>query len=129
MSFSNSSGQHFFVKEGKEMKASVAEFLALLPQAASEKYPEGVPFVKAFEYGSMYVELFAPKGEDRQQPHEQDELYVVVSGGGEFLRNDERLSFTAGDVLFVPAGMPHRFENFTADFVTWVVFYGPMGGE
>jgi hypothetical protein len=28
-----------------------------------------------------------------------------------------------------PAGAVHRFENFSNDFVTWVVFYGPQGGE
>jgi hypothetical protein len=25
--------------------------------------------------------------------------------------------------------VPHRFENFTDDFGTWVIFYGPEGGE
>jgi hypothetical protein len=25
--------------------------------------------------------------------------------------------------------MPHRFEDFTDDFATWVIFYGPEGGE
>jgi mannose-6-phosphate isomerase-like protein (cupin superfamily) len=33
------------------------------------------------------------------------------------------------DVLFVPAGVEHRFENFTDDFTTWVIFYGQKGGE
>jgi hypothetical protein len=28
-----------------------------------------------------------------------------------------------------PLGAKHRFENFSHDFVTWVVFYGPQGGE
>jgi uncharacterized protein YjlB len=32
-------------------------------------------------------------------------------------------------VLFVPAGTTHRFEDFSADFATWVVFWGPQGGE
>lgn len=35
----------------------------------------------------------------------------------------------AGDTLFVAAGVTHRFEQFSDDFVTWVVFYGPQGGE
>ncbi len=33
------------------------------------------------------------------------------------------------DVLFAPAGLPHRFEDFTDDLVVWVMFYGPEGGE
>jgi uncharacterized RmlC-like cupin family protein len=37
--------------------------------------------------------------------------------------------FGPGDFLFVPAGIEHRFVNFTDDFSTWVIFYGPKGGE
>jgi hypothetical protein len=29
----------------------------------------------------------------------------------------------------VPAGVEHRFEEFSGDFGTWVIFYGPEGGE
>ena len=39
------------------------------------------------------------------------------------------LSFGCGDVLFVPAGVVHRFEDFSDELVVWVVFYGPEGGE
>ena len=35
----------------------------------------------------------------------------------------------AGDVLFVRAGAEHRFYDFTPDFETWVIFWGPKGGE
>ncbi|MDQ4123606.1 MAG: cupin domain-containing protein [Acidobacteriota bacterium] len=111
------------------MKLSVADLFKQLPQPPSEKYPEGVPFVAAFRHGTMSIELFAPRGADLQTPHEQDEIYVVVSGSGEFVRNGERINFTTGDLLFVPAGMPHRFENFSANFATWVIFYGAKGGE
>jgi hypothetical protein len=31
--------------------------------------------------------------------------------------------------LFAPAGLVHRFEEFSDDFATWVVFWGPKGGE
>jgi hypothetical protein len=31
-------------------------------------------------------------------------------------------------VLFVQARVPHRFEAFTNDFATWVIFFGPIGG-
>jgi hypothetical protein len=34
----------------------------------------------------------------------------------------------AGDALFVGSGIEHRFENFSADFSCWVVFWGPAGG-
>jgi mannose-6-phosphate isomerase-like protein (cupin superfamily) len=86
-------------------------------------------FVTLFERGTLSLELYAPQGRDDQEPHTQDELYVVVSGHGEFVNGAERHPFQAGDVLFVPAGVEHRFEKFSADFQTWVIFYGPQGGE
>ncbi|MGZ3889848.1 MAG: cupin domain-containing protein [Mucilaginibacter sp.] len=86
-------------------------------------------FAKVMEHGSMSVEIYRPQKTDLQQPHRQDELYVVMSGNGEFVNDGTRHDFGAGDVLFAPAGVEHRFENFTDDFVTWVIFYGPVGGE
>ncbi|HWS54652.1 MAG TPA: cupin domain-containing protein [Pyrinomonadaceae bacterium] len=108
---------------GEGARITLAEALAQLPG------PGGERFAKVFGHGSLAVEIFAPRGRDTQQPHTRDELYVVVSGSGEFLRGDTRHPFAPGDVLFVPAGLPHRFENFTADLAVWVFFYGPEGGE
>jgi hypothetical protein len=34
-----------------------------------------------------------------------------------------------GDFIFVGAGEPHRFEELSPDFETWVILYGPEGGE
>jgi mannose-6-phosphate isomerase-like protein (cupin superfamily) len=80
-------------------------------------------------HGTMALHYFVPHGEDSQTPHEQDEMYFIASGNGTFLRGSERFSFAAGDVLFVAAGVWHRFVDFSADFATWVIFYGPEGGE
>jgi mannose-6-phosphate isomerase-like protein (cupin superfamily) len=111
------------------MKASLAPLLAQLPRAPSAKWPDGEPFIDALRHGSMSVEVFAPRLHDAQEPHEQDELYFVVSGSAVFDLNGERNGAVTGDVLFVAAGVPHRFENMSDDFVTWVVFWGPKGGE
>jgi mannose-6-phosphate isomerase-like protein (cupin superfamily) len=43
--------------------------------------------------------------------------------------NDETSQFKAGDLLLVPQGAVHRFENFSKDFATWVIFYGPTKVE
>jgi mannose-6-phosphate isomerase-like protein (cupin superfamily) len=87
------------------------------------------PFVELFAHGTLQIELYAPDRVDNQEPHDQDEVYVVISGFGEFVNGDTRRPFEAGEVLFVPAGVEHRFEHFTEDFATWVIFYGPVGGE
>jgi mannose-6-phosphate isomerase-like protein (cupin superfamily) len=80
-------------------------------------------------HGSMRAGLYAPENTDSQGPHKQDELYVVISGTGEFVKNDERVRVAPNDVLFVEAGSEHRFEHFTEDFSTWVIFWGPQSGE
>ena len=86
-------------------------------------------FVELFEHGSLVVELYKPVEVDKQQPHDRDEVYVIVSGTGIFFKGEKRLRFKTGDFIFVPAGVPHHFEQFTDDFTTWVFFYGPVGGE
>ena len=90
---------------------------------------QGALFTQLMQHGTMTVEYYAPQGADLQTPHRQDELYVIASGTGTFFRDGVRVPFAQGDVLFVPAGMEHRFEQFSADFATWVIFYGPDGGE
>ena len=115
------------------LKADFQALLSALPQPAGGHYPNGTPFVQALAHGSLSVELFAPAtsqlGRDIQQPHAQDELYVVQRGTSGFWRDGQTETVRPGDILFVPAGVPHRFENFSPDFVTWVVFYGPPHGE
>jgi mannose-6-phosphate isomerase-like protein (cupin superfamily) len=106
-----------------ERAATVPGALALLPGAG------GARFAKVLEHGTLIVEIYAPRGSDPQQPHTRDEVYVVVNGNGHFVNGPRRHPFGPGDLLFVPAGVTHRFEDFTQDLVVWVIFYGPEGGE
>ena len=82
-----------------------------------------------FRYGSLSVEVYQPDKIDKQEPHERDEIYVIISGSGTFINDGVSCEFISGDFLFVKAGVKHRFINFTEDFSTWVFFYGPKGGE
>ncbi len=104
-------------------RTTVAGAMGLLPG------PDGERFARVLGHGSMEVEVYAPRGADSQTPHTRDELYVVFRGSGEFVNGPERHLFGPGDVLFVPAGVEHRFEDFTDDLVVWVIFYGPEDGE
>lgn len=115
------------------MKATVAENLPKIPGPPNDIWPQGVRSTVAMEHGSMQLRLFAPGADDRQQPHTRDEIYVVIEGRGTFVIDDARgtrkIAFAPHDVLFVAAHVPHRFVDTTPDFKTWVVFYGPEGGE
>lgn len=102
---------------------TVANALQLV--AASEDNAYGV----LLEHGTLELGYYKPQGSDPQQPHTQDEIYIVQSGSGTFVLGDSRQPFEQGEALFVPAGAVHRFEDFSDDFAVWVVFYGPDGGE
>jgi mannose-6-phosphate isomerase-like protein (cupin superfamily) len=104
-------------------RVTIEEALKRLPT------PDGKRFATILERGSLLVEVYAPRGTDPQQPHTRDELYIVVQGSGEFIEGNGREPFGPGDFLFVPAGVEHRFVDFTDDLVVWVIFYGPEGGE
>jgi len=96
--------------------------------AAVAKSDDGLYGV-LLEHGSMELGYYSPVGSDEQEPHDQDEIYIVHKGSGVFLCGDDRIDFAPGDALFVPAHVGHRFAEFSDDFAAWVVFYGPQGGE
>ena len=96
-----------------------------LSEAGERLTHESEPFIVLFRRGEFSAELYAPKGVDRQEPHDQDEVYIIAAGSGVFQRGDERVRFGRGDFLFAAAGVPHRFAKFTEDFKTWVIFFGP----
>jgi mannose-6-phosphate isomerase-like protein (cupin superfamily) len=58
----------------------------------------------------VYV-LVAPEP-DRQQPHEDDEVYIVLDGRGQLEVEGQRFDVEAGQSIFVPAGAEHRFTGY-----------------
>jgi len=61
------------------------------------------------EFG-VYV-LVAPEP-DRQQPHDDDEIYVVLDGTGVLEVEGEQVSVSEGSAVFVEAGADHRFTAY-----------------
>ena len=108
----------------KSAHGTLGEALGLLPPDA-----KGRRYAEMLTHGSMRLGLYAPRGFDPQKPHEQDELYLVVHGTGTFVHGGERTPFGPGDAPFAAAGVERRSEDFSDDFATWVVFWGPPGGE
>jgi mannose-6-phosphate isomerase-like protein (cupin superfamily) len=73
----------------------------------------------------VYV-LVAPEP-DRQQPHEDDEVYVVLEGSGTLEVEGERVDLRTGQAVFVPAGADHRFVGYE-QLALLVVFERPSRG-
>jgi mannose-6-phosphate isomerase-like protein (cupin superfamily) len=102
---------------------------ATLAEAARASLQPGRASALLLTHGTLELRYYAPRGSDTQTPHSRDELYIIAHGSGWFVRGTERVRFATGDALFVAAGVPHRFEDFSDDFGTWVMFYGAEGGE
>lgn len=63
-------------------------------------------------------------GEDTQEPHREDEIYVVTRGSGRITVGGRTHDVGPGSVIFVAALEPHRFHDFSDDLEILVVF-GP----
>ena len=87
----------FDIEEAKERLAAARGGYEILHRSAG------------LEVG-VYV-LVAPEP-DRQQPHEDDEIYVVLEGRGVLEIEDERVELREGSAVFVPAGAEHRFVGY-----------------
>jgi len=58
----------------------------------------------------VYV-LVAPEP-DRQAPHDDDEIYIVIEGSGVLEVESENVELREGHAVFVPAGAEHRFVGY-----------------
>jgi mannose-6-phosphate isomerase-like protein (cupin superfamily) len=67
----------------------------------------------------VYV-LVAPEP-DRQQPHEDDEIYLVLEGRGTLEVEGEAVPLEEGEAVFVEAGAEHRFTSYE-QLATLVIF-------
>jgi mannose-6-phosphate isomerase-like protein (cupin superfamily) len=72
--------------------------------------------------GGLYV--LEAGATDPQSPHTEDELYVVMSGRARVTVGGEVRSIQEGSVIFVGAGVEHRFHDIEERLVLLVMF-GP----
>jgi mannose-6-phosphate isomerase-like protein (cupin superfamily) len=73
----------------------------------------------------VYV-LVAPEP-DRQQPHEDDEVYVVLEGSGVLEVEGEQVPVKEGSAVFVEAGADHRFSAYEHLSVLVIFEHKPAG--
>jgi len=73
---------------------------------------------------SMGLYVLAVGSPDPQQPHTEDEVYYIISGRADILVGEDVQSVQSGTVVYVPAGIEHRFQNISED-LTLLVFFAP----
>lgn len=115
-------GTKFFSKK----LSSMSKYVVTAREAIDAVKASSMPFVELMKFGQLTVEYYAPVGTDLQNPHVQDELYLIARGHALLQRVDERIKVSAGDLVHVPAMMEHRFVEFSDDFATWVIFFGDV---
>ncbi|MCF6522160.1 cupin domain-containing protein [Streptomyces sp. JJ36] len=100
-----------------------------LEQLEAERVANDGAYLQFLRERHMSVGLYAlDKGTpDTQTPHRQDEVYFVVSGRGSLTVGDETTQVARGSVVYVPAGVPHRFHHISEDLRVMVVFAPPEG--
>src|SRR5262249_33508157 len=64
---------------------------------------------------------------DEQQPHTEDEVYLVIGGKASFRAGEQEQIIGPGSMIFVERAVEHRFVNITEDLAVLVFFAPPEG--
>ncbi len=95
-----------------------------LDELEAERAANDGAYLQFLRERNMSVGLYAldAGAQDPQQPHGQDEVYFVVSGRASVTVGEETTQVARGSVVYVPAGVPHKFHHISEDLRVLVVF-------
>jgi mannose-6-phosphate isomerase-like protein (cupin superfamily) len=112
-------------EQGREGNNAMKAFR--LDELEAERAANEGAYLQFLRERNMSVGLYALNaGEhDPQQPHGQDEVYFVVSGRASLTVGTETTPVARGSVVYVPAGVPHKFHHISEDLRVLVVFSPP----
>ena len=98
-----------------------------VPELANERARSGKPYLEFLRKPSLSAGLYVlpAGGDDPQQPHTEDEVYVVLGGRATIRVGGEDRPVGPGSVVFVAAGVEHRFHGIEEDLAVLVVFAPP----
>jgi mannose-6-phosphate isomerase-like protein (cupin superfamily) len=77
---------------------------------------------------SAGVYVLPEGGTDPQKPHREDEMYYVVRGRARMQIGSEQSEARAGSIIFVEAGVEHRFYDILEELEV-LVFFAPAEQE
>jgi mannose-6-phosphate isomerase-like protein (cupin superfamily) len=97
-----------------------------LTTIAERQAQSGHPYLEFQRSAALSTGLYVlPAGAiDRQQPHTEDEIYYVVAGSARISVGGQDAAVQAGSVIFVAAGVTHRFHDI-AETLQLLVVFGP----
>jgi len=93
---------------------------------AAVQHRTGEPYLEFLRRDSMSCGLYVlePGADDPQEPHQEDEVYVVLSGRARLAVASQDQPVEPGSVLFVARTVPHRFHDVT-ERLSVLVFFAP----
>ncbi len=91
--------------------------------------PAGTHWVEHLRVADLSVGSYSiPRGGvDDQEPHTEDEIYVVTAGQAVLQAGADTVRVGPGSVIYVAAGEAHRFTDITEDLAA-VVLFAPAEG-
>ncbi len=100
-----------------------------LAELEGQREKAGAPYLEFLRSSDLSVGLYVlpAGGVDRQSPHAEDEVYVVMRGRGAIRVAGQDAPVGPGSVVFVAAGDEHRFHDIVEELSILVVFAPPEG--
>jgi mannose-6-phosphate isomerase-like protein (cupin superfamily) len=97
-----------------------------LARLGAEQAAAGEPYLEFLRRESLSAGLYVlDVGEpDEQEPHQEDEVYVVVSGRATITVGPDQFPVGPGSVVYVARTVPHRFHDIT-ERLSVLVFFAP----
>ena len=101
-----------------------------LADLLARREASGQPYLEFLSVPDLSLGLYvlAPGQPDLQQPHTEDEAYYVIAGTGRITVGEHVRDVGPGSVVFVAAGVPHRFHHIDEELRILVAF-GPAEGS
>jgi len=87
----------------------------------------GASPIRAAAFAMGFVELEPNGGQVPWHDQEQEEIYFVLEGTGEFCLGDERREVHAGQAVYIPPGVFHQLTNIGDTPLRMIYCYGPAG--
>jgi mannose-6-phosphate isomerase-like protein (cupin superfamily) len=97
-----------------------------LTEVAARRASLGEPWLEFFRVSTLRTGLYVLPAEcqDDQKPHAEDEVYHVLAGRAVLDVDGEDLPVGPGSVVYVRAGVPHRFHSISEELSVLVFFAG-----
>ncbi len=95
-----------------------------IEQLMQQRELAGKPYLEFLRVPAMSAGVYtlAAGAADGQQPHTEDEVYYIVRGRATIRVGDEDRPVEPGTLVYVAAGVEHRFHTITEDLTTLVLF-------